>query len=106
MPRMSRPSRACHREPEIAVGREGAVNLGDQTLALQAEHSQASQEDLDYPSKQEDQQPPIPEKGAAAQQSDTPCRDVLSVGDERVFLAHFVPLLARHSYAANPTTAA
>jgi hypothetical protein len=81
------------------MGREGIA-----ARVKEAEHTQAGQEDLGRPGQQEGQQQPlVPEEGAAAQPGDRPGRAALGVGDERLFPAHFVPPL--HSMRMHQTQA-
>jgi len=58
------------------MGREGRV-----CLVVEAEHTQAGQEDLGRPGQQEGQQRPlVPEEGAVAQAGDGRGRDRLGGG--------------------------
>src|SRR6266566_7464779 len=97
---------AAHGEPDGAVRREGRIPPGSsQRLVLEAEHTQACQEDLDNPQQQESrQQPVVAAEGDTAQPSETTGRDFLVPGGGRLATYHLCLLLVR-GYAAKCASA-
>src|SRR6266446_191752 len=77
--------------PIAAVRCEGRIAPGGQALVLEAEDTQACQEDLGYPEQQESQQQPaVAAEGDTAQPGEGTGRDFLVTGGGRLVTYHLL----------------